>query len=241
MGGGRGDAPRSVLVVGACGGIGRATALALAREGYRLVLLDSRAAPLEHLAAILSADGSAAVAHVASLTDSQRLQDVAATVRDTDPRLYAIVNAAGIFHYASIEETGADDWRKVIEADLTGVFLVIRAFLDLLRESEYARIVNVVSTASKTAFSHQTAYTAAKWGALGLSHALNAELRASRIYTTAICPGAVNTALWEAAPQFDRTAMLRPEAVAETIAFVLRQPGDVVIDEIVITPSRGTL
>ncbi len=237
----RRDTARPVLLAGACGGLGRAMAHVLAREGYRLFLVDSRADAIGELVSELTANGIDAAGFTASITDAVRLEEVAAEVERSSPSLYAVVNAAGIFHHASLQETTPAQWQKVIDVDLTGVFLVVRAFLPLLRASDFARIVNIVSTAAKNAFPNQAAYTAAKWGVLGLSHALNAELRQEGIYTTALCPGAVNTALWDTAPEFDRSMMLDAAHVAEMVGFILRQHDGVTIDELVVTPFAGAL
>jgi len=231
---------RTVVCVGACGGIGAATAQQLSAEGYRLVLIDARSDA--DLAPVRERCGEGShVAFSCSIADAEQVEAVAAEIGRAIGVVDAVVNAAGVFHFGNVGETTPEVWSRVIDVNLSGLFFLIRALLPQMRRAPYARVVNILSIAALQGFANQTAYCASKWGGLGLSLALAEELRPERIYVTTISPGAVDTALWTGTPAFDRSKMLRAADVANAVSYVLRQPEHVAVEDLVIKPSAGVL
>jgi NAD(P)-dependent dehydrogenase (short-subunit alcohol dehydrogenase family) len=229
---------RSAVTVGACGGIGRATAKALAACGFRLTLLDQAEAELEALRGELGPDTGI---EVCSITEGEQVRTAFDRIR-SNAGCDVLVNAAGIHSYAPISELSESDWRRTIDVNLTGLFLVCQAATPLLAQSRNARIVNVLSIAATQTFARQSAYCASKWGGLALSRVLAEEVRPLGIAVTNVHPGAVDTPLWDhSIAPFRRESMLRPEQVADVIAFIARQPAGVRIDDITISAPAGIL
>jgi NADP-dependent 3-hydroxy acid dehydrogenase YdfG len=226
-----------VAVVGACGGIGRATAALLRDSGWALALIDNRAADLAALSKEL---GRGSLIEACSIANATEVEGAFDRIARRYPAIEAVVNAAGLFSYRPIVTLTHAEWDQTIDVNLTGTFNVCKAALPLLRNSAGGRIVNVISIAATHSFSNQAAYCASKAGALALTRVLALELRDAAIGVTAILPGGVDTPLWDhVVVPFDRKRMLQPDDVAQTIRFVLQQPASVTIDEITVSSAAG--
>ena len=128
--------------------------------------------------------------------------------------------------------------------NLTSVFQCILGILPMMRARQRGTIINVASIAAKQPFPSWGAYCVSKAGLIALSKTLAAEERAQGIRVTAICPGAVNTELWDTETvhlNFERSAMLTPEMVAESILYTALLPEQAVVDELTLMPSAGVL
>lgn len=134
-----------------------------------------------------------------------------------------------------------DDWDRVLGVNLRGAFSMTRAVVPLMRSRNKGHVVNIVSTAAKRAWPNASAYHASKWGLLGLSHALHAELRPYNIKVTAVVAGGMRTPfLLDRFPEIDAGSLQDPQNVAETVRFVLSQPDETVIPEVMVLPMRET-
>jgi short-subunit dehydrogenase len=145
---------------------------------------------------------------------------------------------------ATLSQTSLSDWQKVIDLNLTSVFECIKGILPSMREQNRGTIINVSSIAGKQAFANWGAYSVSKAGIFALSQALAQEERANGIRVTAICSGAVNTNLWDCETvnaDFDRSKMLTPEIVAQSILHTALLPKQAVVDELILMPSAGVL
>jgi NAD(P)-dependent dehydrogenase (short-subunit alcohol dehydrogenase family) len=137
-----------------------------------------------------------------------------------------------------IDELSAEDWERVVRTNLTGPFLMTKAAVAAMGDSG-GHIVNIASTASKRAWPNAAAYHATKWGLLGLSHALHAELRPRRIKVSAIVAGGMRTPfLLDRFPDIDPGVLQDPMNVAKAVRFVLTQPEETVIPEVMVLPMR---
>lgn len=235
---------RRALITGASSGIGKATALAFAQAGIDVALVSRSLDKLEIVAAAARDTGVTAKAYPVDLANVSQvkaaIQDIALDFGGID----ILVNNAGIAYTGNLSQTPLADWQQVINLNLTSVFECCMAILPGMRQRKQGIIINVASIAGKQAFPGWGAYSVSKAGLLALSQTLGQEERGYGIRVTAICPGAVNTELWDTdtvESDFDRTKMLTPEIVAQSILYTALLPQQAVIDELTLMPSAGTL
>lgn len=232
-------AGRVVLVTGAGSGLGAALCMQLCAESARVAALDIEEGRTKRLADRLRADGAEVemiVGDVGNAGDGRRALD---TIRARFGRLDAVVNCAGIDVTAAVEDIEAEAWERVLRTNLTGPFLLSKMALAHLQPGGH--IVNVASTAAKRAWPNACAYHASKWGLVGLTHALHAELRPAGIKVSAIIAGGMHTPfLTDRFPTLDTSTLQDPAHVARAIRFVLTQPGESVIPEVMVLPMRET-
>ena len=227
-----------VLVTGASRGIGLAIARALAREEAKLILVARHRLALARAAEQVPESWPLA-GDVSKPGDVSR---IARQVRRRYGRLDVLVNNAGVFTYKPFVRTSLRDWRANLGTNLTSLFLLTQATLPLLARSRSPHLVNILSISSRRAFANCSAYTASKFGALGLTRVLTEELRPRRIRVTAILPGPTDTRL---AGAFDfpvrRARLIQPEDIAAAVLGAIVQPPRTTVEEMVLLPSAGSL
>lgn len=188
---------RRALITGASSGIGKATALAFAKAGIDVALVSRSLDKLETVAQAARHTGVVAKAYAVDLANvtqvKAKIQAIALDFGDID----ILVNNAGIAYTANLSETPLEDWQQVINLNLTSVFQCMMGILPGMRERSTGTIINVASIAAKQPFPGWGAYSVSKAGLMSLSQTLAQEERAHGIRVTAICPGAVNTELWD--------------------------------------------
>jgi NAD(P)-dependent dehydrogenase (short-subunit alcohol dehydrogenase family) len=227
-------------VTGGARGLGAAIARAVAREGAVAAVADIREEQAQTLAAELAAEGLRAGALTMDVTDEASVVAGLDMVRDSHGRIDVVVNNAGIDLTLPIEEIDTARWLRVLHTNLYGPFLVAKMALPHLRERR-GHIVNVASTAAKRAWPNASAYHASKWGLLGLSHALHAELRSHGVRVTALVAGGMRTPfLLERFPDIDPAVLQDPEDVARAVVFAITAPPGSVVAEIMVLPVRET-
>ena len=228
-----------VLVTGGSRGIGLAIAQRLGNEGARLVLVARKEAALRKAGE--EVPGGALVVK-ADVTQARQVQRLFRVVGRKMGRLDVLINNAGVFTYKPFLSTSLDDWRSNLETNLTALFLCTRAALPLLRRSPSPHLVNILSISSLHPFANCSAYTASKFGALGLTRVLREELRPLKIRVTAILPGSTNTRQTD---QFgfpvSRLDLIQPSDVAEAVFGALALPPRTTLEEILLMPSQGSV
>jgi len=219
-----------VLVTGGASGLGAAVVRAVAAGGGTPVVLD-RAEPPRDVAR-----------EVVDLADGRAAEEAVRRVAEREGGLDAVVAAAGTDACGKLAEVPPEDWERVVRVNLLGTAAVVRAALPFL-EASRGRVVTVASTLGLRGFSDATAYCASKFGVVGFTRALAAET-AGRVGVTLLVPGGMHTAFFDGRPEQYKPApdarLNRPEDVAETVLFALRQPPGCEIRELLVAPSTET-
>lgn len=233
---------RVVLVTGGSRGLGAAIAWTLGEAGARLVIADLAFERAGELAAALGEQHIDASAWRLDVSDPAQCEQAIAAVRDRFGRLDALVNNAAVDVTAPIEQIADADWQRIMATNLSGPFLMAKHSSALMRQQDGGgHIVNIASTASKRAWPNASAYHATKWGLLGLSHALHAELRPLGIKVCAVVAGGMRTPfLLDRFPDIDPGLLQDPRHVARVVRFVLEQPDETAIPEVSVLPMRET-
>lgn len=232
-------AGRVILVTGAGQGLGAAICEMLAADGAHVVAADIDADKADAMAAHLRDKGARAFPLRLDVSDSLGIEAALDGAVSEAGRLDAIVNNAGVDVTLPIDELSVSDWLRVLATNLTGPFLMAK--FGLPRMAPDGHIVNIASTASRRAWPNASAYHASKWGLLGLSHALHAELRARGIRVSAIIAGGMRTPfLLDRFPDIDESLLQEPTNVARAVRFVLTQPPGTVIPEVMVLPMKET-
>lgn len=173
--------------------------------------------------------------------DAASVEQALSAAKERFGRIDILINNAGIGHgYAEVEKLSIRAWQDVIATNLTGLFLVTRAALPLMRRG--SAIVNNLSISAKRVFPGSAAYSASKHGALGLTNTLREELRPRGIRVIALLPGATDTDIWnDLWPDAPREKMMASQTVAGAVVNALCLPADATLEELVILPAGGTL
>jgi NAD(P)-dependent dehydrogenase (short-subunit alcohol dehydrogenase family) len=197
-------AGRTVIVTGAGSGIGRATALRLAREGAAVTALDVAPAGLESLAAEATADagtGGRLTTGAVDICDEQSVVEAVAAAVAAHGGLDAVVNAAAIHYGDHTHETTLARWQRIIDVNLTGTFLMTREAIPALLESDHGGVVvNFSSTSAFFAHPYMAAYAATKGAIMSFTHAIALEYADRGLRAVSLVPGGIETAITGSTP-----------------------------------------
>lgn len=230
-----------ILVTGAGRGLGAAICKRLSQEGAQIVLTDIREDDLARTAKEITDAGCNARTYMMDVGQERSVQEVMEKVVSELGKLDVVINNAGVDYTKSVEELSLDEWDKVMSVNLRGPFVVSKTAFPLLKKNGQGHIVNIVSTASKRAWANASPYHASKWGLLGFSHALHVEGRKENIKVTAVIAGGMKTPfLLDRFPDIDVNLLQDPKNVADTIRYVLSQPAETVIPEVMVLPMTET-
>jgi NAD(P)-dependent dehydrogenase (short-subunit alcohol dehydrogenase family) len=227
------------FITGAASGLGAALAEELADSGVHIMAADLQDARLAARLARLRARGVTAEGVKLDVSDPAAVRAAIDQCLERMGRLDILINNAGTDVTLPIDELSEEDWLRVIGTNLNGPFLLARRAAQHMRANGGGDIVNVASTAAKRAWPNASAYHASKWGLLGLSHALHAELRPQGIRVTAVIAGGMRTPfLLDRFPDIDPATLQEPANVARAIRHVLELPRETVVPELTVLPMR---
>jgi NADP-dependent 3-hydroxy acid dehydrogenase YdfG len=238
-------ADRVAIVTGASSGLGRATAVRLAADGYRVALVARGAEALNEVADHIVGAGGHARAVPTDLADAAATHDAVRVTADAWGRVDAVVNAAATDAPGPVTATDDAAWNRVLAVNLTAPFVLARAAFPLMLARGGGTIVNVSSVAGRRGWANAAACCSTKFALTGLTQALAAEGRPHHIRACVLYPGAMATSwgVWtpEERESQDRPASLPEDAlpagdVAELIAWLVNSPSHLVLNEVTITP-----
>jgi 3-oxoacyl-[acyl-carrier protein] reductase len=227
---------KAAVITGASAGIGRACAVALAREGARLVLTARRQERLEALAAEVKRLGAEAIVTVGDAREEETARRTVAAAREAFGRVDVLVNNAGVGNYKNLVDTSADEYDEMMDANMRSTFLFSRHAAPVMIAQREGLILMISSMAGVYGFAGEATYCATKFAQVGFAQGLDQELRPHGVKVGVICPGGVKT---EFAIGHGRTEagvaasqMLAADDVAEAVLFACTQPRGARIIEI---------
>jgi len=225
------------VVTGAGRGIGAAIAKKLSAMGATVVLCGRTRSSLDETAADISAKNHRAVVVPADVTRLDGVRQLAREVESNFGRVDILVNNAGVGGFGGpLHELPPDDWDRVLNTNLRGVYYCIREMAPLMIRARRGHIINISSLAGKNALPNGAAYAASKWGLNGLSYSVAEELRSHNIRVEVVCPGSVDTELSPHAGK-DHSKMLSPEDVAHVVAMLVTQSPNSFASEVLLRPT----
>lgn len=212
------------LITGAGRGIGRATALAFAQEGIHVGLVGTTRENLENVAAEVEKLGSKAAVAVADVTNLEAIQEAVGQVKQELGSIDILINNAGIAKFGGFLDLSPEEWQKIIDVNLMGVYNTTRAVLPEMIERKTGDIINVSSSAGQKGAPVTSAYSASKFAVLGLTESLMLEVRKHNIRVSALTPSTVATDLAVEANLIsgDGENMMQPEDLAELMVAQLK-------------------
>ena len=233
---------KTVVITGAGSGVGRAAALALARDNWRVALVGRREESLRETVGRAGPQRDQFLVCPCDIGRADAVTAMARMVLEKFGAVEALINAAGTnAPNRSLEVLSSADYHLMMDTNLHGAYYCVQAFLPGMRRQKSGTIINIVSDAGKQASPKAgPAYVMSKFGLAGLTQAINAEERGHGVRACAIFPGDIDTPLLDKRPAPPpaeaRQKMLRPEDVAECVLLALRLPERAIVEEILIRP-----
>ncbi len=228
------------VITGAGKGIGRATALKFAQERIDLALFTRTEADYGTLTPELDRYGVKYLTFGGDVAQETDVVAFAGKVAEKFGRVDCLINNAGVYSHGEISETNVAEFDRVMSINVRGSYLMTRAFVPGMIEREDGVILFVSSIAGLTGFKGGTIYSASKFAMIGMAQSLLFELRDKGIRVCSICPGNVNTPMWENGdgPRPIPETMIQPEQVAESIHHACTMPKNVIVKQIELRSTR---
>jgi NADP-dependent 3-hydroxy acid dehydrogenase YdfG len=237
-------ADKAIVVAGASSGMGRATALAAAGEGARLVLFARRADALAEVEKTIVANGGEAVSVVGDATDARAAETAVATAVSTYGRIDVLLNCVGTnVKERALPVLTQDTWRTLMAANLDAAYVLTQAVLPEFRRQQDGLVLHIASSAAKKPDASGVGYQASKAGVTALAHATMEEERANGIRVTVLFPGFTDTPMVERRPSPPTKEMLanalQPDDVARMCVAVMALPARAHVPELLLYPTRS--
>lgn len=226
------------VITGAGRGIGAAIARKLAGMGATAILCGRTKSSLDATSQAITNAGGKAEVIPCDVTTLHQVEYAAARVDSTFGRVDILVNNAGVAGFNDLlHDLSPDEWDRILNTNLRGVYYMIRAFAPLMIRAYSGHIINISSLSGKNALPKGAAYAASKWGLNGLTYSVAEELRGHNVRVSVICPGSVETELSPHEGK-DPKKMLQPDDVAQAVAMLVAQTPQSFVSEILIRPTQ---
>ncbi len=226
---------KNILVVGATGGIGSKTAKLLAGSGANIFLAGRNAEKLDLVAKEIGI--SAEKTFAVDISIPEQITALKENYFSVFPNLDILVNAAGIGIIKPVESLSGDEFLRTLNYNLYGPFLLVKAFLPAMKEAKKGLIINIPGVLGKVPMAGAAAYSASKFGLVGLMQSIREEIKRTDIRVTNIFMGGVDSPFWDTIDlRVQREKMIQAEEAAKAIWFLCQQPVSGVVSEMVLQP-----
>lgn len=226
---------KNILITGASGGIGSATARLLAGSGATLFLAGRKADKLQQIAAVCQVPAERVFE--AELSNENEVEIMADAIHALIPQIDILINAAGIGIIKPLETLTTKDFTDTLNTNLIGSFFLVKNFLPKMKEVKKGLIINIPGVLGKVPMAGAAAYSASKYGLVGMMQCIREEIKRTDIRITNIFMGGVDSAFWDKIDlRVQREKMIQAEEAAKAIWFLCQQPTSGVISEMVLQP-----
>ncbi len=230
---------KTALVTGGAQGLGKAISTTLATAGAEVFVADIALENAQKTADEITAAGGTASALNLNIADEASMKDYWNRLSSEGKKLDILINNAGVDVTKPIHEISVEEIDRVLNINLRGTFLMTKFALEHMYQNKSGHVVNVASTAAKRAWANASAYHASKWGLIGLSRGLYVEAREYQVKVSVIVPGGMRTPfILERFPDTPLDKLQDPQKVADVIKFILEQPADTIIPEVMVIPMQ---
>lgn len=226
---------KNVLVAGATGGIGEATVKLLCQSGANVFIAGRNSDKLALLAEAANIP-SDHIFHL-DLTKPSTVEEMGAGIHALVPQIDILINATGIGLISPLEQLSLEAFRLSLQVNLEGAFLLVKTFLPAMKLSGKGLIIHIPGVLGKVPMAGAAAYSASKYGLVGMMQSIREELKRTEIRITNIFMGGVDSPFWDQINlRVQRDKMVRPEDAARSIWFLCQQPASGVVSEMVLQP-----
>ena len=226
---------KKILVVGATGGIGSSLVKLLHQSGASLFISGRNNEKLLALSQQIGLSSSCMAA--VDITSSTEVEQLAVQVNAEMGTLDILINASGIGIIKPLEQLSLEDFMQSLQTNLVGSFLLVKAFLPAMKEVKKGLIINMPGVLGKVPMAGAAAYSASKYGLVGMMQSIREELKRTEIRITNIFLGGVDSPFWEKIElKVQKEKMIREEEAARAIWFLCQQPASGVVSEMVLQP-----
>ena len=226
---------KKILVAGASGGIGSQLSRLLRQSGAEVFMTGRNAEKLQ--AAATTAGVPTTHVFAADISNEQEVYELGSTVSSVMGTLDILVNAAGIGIIRPIENLSLEDFNRSLQTNLLGTFLLVKTFLPGMKEVKKGLIINIPGVLGKVPMAGAAAYSASKYGIVGMMQSIREELKRTEIRITNLFLGGVDSPFWETIDlKVQKEKMIREEEAARSIWFLCQQPASGVVSEMVLQP-----
>ncbi len=226
------------IVTGASRGIGKAISILLAQSGSRVVLAARSEPQLKSVSEEISSQHGEAWVIPTDLTVDQEMERLVQQTLKEWGSVDVLINNAGSGKMAPVVKAKVSDWDETFRVNLRAPMFLSKLVLPTMMERGEGSIINISSVSGKSGQANGSAYSASKFGLMGFTQSLYEEVREYGIRVAAICPGFVDTPMIPQMRRMDRSKMIRPEDIAQTVLFVLTSPPTACPVEITVRPQR---
>ena len=231
-------AGKVAIVTGASRGIGKAISILLAQSGSRVVLAARSEPQLKSVSEEISSQNGEAWVIPTDLTVDKEMERLVQQTLKEWGSVDVLINNAGLGKVAPVVKAKVSDWDETFRVNLRAPMFLSKLVLPTMMERGEGSIINISSVSGKSGEANGSAYSASKFGLMGFTQSLYEEVREYGIRVSAICPGFVDTPMIPQMRRMDRSKMIRPEDIAQTVLFVLTSPPTACPVEITVRPQR---